>query len=166
MRRLLRRETGLLGDRLDEIRDLTAAPEIHAARIAAKRVRYLLEPFAVELDHAPEAIELLRGLQDLLGTVTDCHVMARELREALLVANAGRAERLGHELLGELGETGGPTAGAPPRGAQSGLAALARVLRQDGEAGFQCLREWLGEPRKDLLATLRRAGEVNRGGRI
>ncbi len=167
VRRLIRRETGLLRDRLGGVGPIGGAMEIHAARIAAKRLRYLVEPFADELDYAAEAIEGLRTLQDLLGSVTDAHGLARELREAMLIANAGRAERLGHELLADLGNAGGAlTTAAAPAGAQAGLTALARALRREGDEAFGRLIIWLEGPRQDLLDALQRTGEVNRGGRI
>lgn len=46
----------------------------HAARIAGKRLRYLLEPLAEELPAADELVGRLRRLQDALGAVQDAAV--------------------------------------------------------------------------------------------
>ena len=112
-------------------------------------------------------IQRLRELQDLIGLITDIHVAAEELRDALIVASAGRAERLTFELIPWSVEEGfvGRTK-APPAGAQTGLVAMAQMLRQEGEAQFEKLEEWLDEPRTTLMGMLRKAGTVSRGGRI
>lgn len=167
LRRLLRRETALLDRRLGAITSMADRAVIHSARIAAKRVRYLLEPFAVELPQGAVMIQRLRELQDLIGLITDIHVAAEELRDALIVASAGRAERLTYELIPWSVEEGdGGKTKAPPAGAQAGLVVMAQMLRREGEQQFDKLEEWLGEPRTTLVGMLRKAGTVNRGGRI
>lgn len=47
---------------------------IHLARIAAKRLRYVLEPIAALDPAAPHAIGELKAFQDLAGTLHDLHV--------------------------------------------------------------------------------------------
>jgi len=167
LRRLLRKETATLNRRLAAITSMADQGVIHSARIAAKRVRYLLEPFAVELPEGNAMIQRLRELQDLIGAITDLHVAARELREALIVASAGRAGRLAYELVPWSAEAlDGSKAPTPPSGAQSGLVALAQLLRGEGEEQFEAFERWLGEPKATLMGLLRKAGTVNRGGRI
>ncbi|MCC6832211.1 MAG: CHAD domain-containing protein [Thermoleophilia bacterium] len=59
--------------------------ELHAMRIALKRLRYLLEIFAPAFtgDLAP-FLEEIRGLQDLLGDIHDCDVQVPALEAHLL----------------------------------------------------------------------------------
>lgn len=69
--------------RLDELRsfapralDPAESEAQHDMRIAAKRLRYLLEVMAPVLGpYAREAAGAARGLQDVLGEVHDCDVM-------------------------------------------------------------------------------------------
>ena len=69
---------GELDARLADVTQSTDADQLHATRIAAKRVRYLLEPLESGLpggagtERAP-LVERLRQLQDLFGTLTDAH---------------------------------------------------------------------------------------------
>lgn len=166
IRRLLRQETAVLNQRLAAITSMADRTVIHSARIAAKRVRYLLEPFAVELPEGAAMMQRLRELQDLIGTITDLHVAAQELRGALIVASAGRAERLTFELVPWSAEDNESKASTPPSGAQAGLVTLAQILRKEGDQQFEALEDWLGEPKATLMGLLRKAGTVSRGGRI
>jgi CHAD domain-containing protein len=56
---------------------------VHQARIAAKRLRYLLELVAVEIGVAMEAVTRLKGLQDVLGELHDLQVLDHEFTVAL-----------------------------------------------------------------------------------
>lgn len=130
---------------------------IHATRIAVKRLRYLLEPFAEAVSGAPELLVRLRNLQDQLGMVTDAHGAADEFRLALIEASADGASGLAWSLLPWPGpELGAPAIPPPPRGARLGLAALARRLRREGDAAFERLRsDWLGNSKDDLVRQVR-----------
>lgn len=94
----------ILALRIDEVYSydgLVADPakvtELHDMRIACKRLRYLLEIFAIAFDDDLEPfIEGVRGLQDLLGDVHDCDVQIPMLEEHLawLGRREGGAARL------------------------------------------------------------------------
>ena len=70
--------------------------EAHEARIAVKRLRYLLEPQLEELQQAPPLLERIEELQDLLGELHDAHVLEDTL------ASAGAARRLSKQTLAAL----------------------------------------------------------------
>jgi CHAD domain-containing protein/CYTH domain-containing protein len=74
-RRLRRRLLGIHG--------YLSTTAIHRARIAAKHLRYLLEPFAAGVPDGETVIHQLKTLQDALGDVHDSHVFLAELRETL-----------------------------------------------------------------------------------
>jgi CHAD domain-containing protein len=72
-----------LKNRLRVIRGYASEAEIHRARIAAKHLRYLLEPFASGLPEVDSVTDRLKALQDSFGDVHDAHVFVADLREAL-----------------------------------------------------------------------------------
>ena len=51
---------------------------VHAARIAAKRLRYLMDPVVDSIPEGQSATKRLRGLQDLLGELNDLRMLAAE----------------------------------------------------------------------------------------
>ena len=76
---------------------LEAGPvDLHTTRIAAKRLRYLLEPLAPGLGHAEIVVDRLKELQDLLGVLTDGHELAAALRAE---ENAGEGATVALRLL-------------------------------------------------------------------
>jgi CHAD domain-containing protein/CYTH domain-containing protein len=66
--------------RLGAVEEIRNDEELHRARIAGKRLRYLIEPLVGAVDGAAEVVESLKRVQDLLGSVHDAHVFARSLR--------------------------------------------------------------------------------------
>jgi CHAD domain-containing protein len=84
-----RRYGPVLADLVEEgVRDLASADaaartpaELHAVRIAAKRLRYLLEPLATGHPAVLDALTMLRGVQDLLGEINDCLAIAGRLEQ-------------------------------------------------------------------------------------
>jgi hypothetical protein len=70
----------------------TAADEaaIHRARISAKHLRYLLDPFVAVIPGGDVIVSRLRALQDVFGDVHDAHVFRPELATALAEAERQR----------------------------------------------------------------------------
>jgi len=64
---------------LAAVRSADDQDEAHRARIAAKRLRYLLEPVADVVRGVPTLIDDLRSLQDTVGDLRDAHVFSTEL---------------------------------------------------------------------------------------
>jgi CHAD domain-containing protein/CYTH domain-containing protein len=83
--RRLEPESERLALRLAEFWPGRAEGAGHAARIAAKRVRYLLEPFEAELAGTPRILGQLTRIQDMLGewreTLTSGVVMAEMMAD-------------------------------------------------------------------------------------
>jgi CHAD domain-containing protein len=128
----------LLERRLRRIEDVTDEAEIHRARIAAKHLRYLLEPFATILPGGDAIIARLKSLQDALGDVHDAHVFLPELARAL-----GEAERNRRADL------------------VPGLRTLAESLRARGSEAFgTAAREWLQPGRRAFFEEVSAAGHA------
>lgn len=90
---LLQAHAVTLQQRLGQIRAATDETAIHAGRIRAKRLRYLLEPLERYREQVGLLIQRLRGLQDQLGELHDLHLLAGELANprAPVAARAGLA---------------------------------------------------------------------------
>jgi CHAD domain-containing protein/CYTH domain-containing protein len=70
-----------LRDHLARVQTIADDIDAHEARISAKRLRYLLEPVARAVPGAPEVIERLKSLQDVLGDLHDAQVFGAEIAE-------------------------------------------------------------------------------------
>ncbi|HEU5169766.1 MAG TPA: CHAD domain-containing protein [Gemmatimonadales bacterium] len=138
---LVVRLAGELEARLALVHSIASQVEIHEVRIAAKRLRYLLEPFAPEAEGIPSIVERLKTLQDVLGALHDAHVFAGELAEALEAAAVAQAQRVSRELLHWTPDAAEEGGGEDPR---PGLVALASRLREIAEQAFARFQtEWL-----------------------
>jgi CHAD domain-containing protein len=128
-------------DRLSRIGGSRDEAQMHAARIACKRLRYLVEPCRNEVEQAAALLDACKALQNLLGDLNDAASRARALDAALAESAAARAARVG----------GLVRAGYADRARREGwftewpgLIELARVLADERAALFARLeREWL-----------------------
>jgi CHAD domain-containing protein len=143
-----------LGERLASIETIQDQAVAHSARLAAKRLRYLLEPVAAAVEGAPALVKRLRHLQDTIGEMHDVHVMAEEVIEAAERAGAEQTRRVATALLE--GEADADAHHEHARDPRPGLLAIATQLRRRGEAAFSELQtRWLGEHAPDLTDTAR-----------
>lgn len=160
--RILTDDVSRLRDRLAAVGGPDDALRAHKARIAAKRLRYLLEPLAGELeDAAPAAKPLVRrvkALQDLLGELHDAHVLEDELADALGAAAAERAAVLyAATLAAEPDET--LLRAERRRARESGILALARLNRARRDRLYGELHPgWLGGRADPFLAEVAALG--------
>jgi CHAD domain-containing protein/CYTH domain-containing protein len=69
----------ILQAHLERVRSMTDEDECHEARIAAKRLRYLLEPIARLVPGADELVTQLKDLQDVLGDLHDAQVFGNDI---------------------------------------------------------------------------------------
>lgn len=115
--------------------------EAHEARISAKRLRYLLEPF--ELPEAAALVKRTKKLQEILGELHDAHVLETELSESLQIAASERVRRLLEVSLSEAPDDALLRA-ERRRVRESGLLALARLNRARRNRLFAELEaDWL-----------------------
>jgi CHAD domain-containing protein len=122
---------------------------LHDMRIAAKRLRYILEvtgecfgPYA-----SSNAVKMVKDLQDLLGDIHDCDVQLPEVAAFL--------EELVAEDVEVAGATAKGLAKTPNRRAYAGLVALQVHLRARRNALFeQFLELWRDYERKGFSARL------------
>ncbi len=162
-REALARSGEELFEKLAKIETVTDESAGHAARIAAKRLRYLAEPLAPWIEATGRPVELLRALQDLLGEWHDGQLLAAHVAHALAEIESKRAQSLIAATLD--GSAANPQAGAPVRRRErAGLIAVARRLGGRRSELFESLaHDWLGESaplRLELLATLKALDEA------
>jgi CHAD domain-containing protein len=123
-----------LAQRLDTIRTVADQVAAHRARIAAKRVRYLVEPFAAALPEAHSLVERLKEFQNVLGDMHDAHVAVEFIQRAMRAAR--RAQRRRPDPL-------------------PGLRLLERrAIARRAAAWHVVQRQWLMRRRRQLLVPL------------
>ena len=153
--------------RLDELcsfmpaaRDPAAVRTLHDMRIAAKRLRYLLELFAPSFgEYAADAAKQTKKLQDVLGEIHDCDVtrpriaaLGEELRAEDARAVLAQVEPGAKDL------DMGLAAQAPHRAAYRGLDTLDVALRARRELLFvRFLDRWDKLERKGFRERLESA---------
>lgn len=116
---------------------------IHQARIAAKRLRYMLEPLSTVVVGGADLVQRLKQLQDNLGELHDLSVLEEEVRIALEAAAVARAGRIWELTLEDEPEP--PAIRAAQRRRQNpGLFAVAQRSRARREMLFRQIKaEWL-----------------------
>lgn len=135
--------------RLAAVRGPEDQDEAHEARIAAKRLRYLLEPFEESILGARTVVRELKRLQDVLGDMHDAEVLlgavAAAEREAAPPADAPEgAEEAAGRLL-------------------PGLEALSRRLHARRAEGWEAFAPaWLTEKAERFFGRLGRVREALR----
>jgi CHAD domain-containing protein len=142
---ILRHHAGELREHLAAVHTVDDETEAHEARISAKRLRYLLEPFAGELPGGQTAgvVKRLKGLQDILGELHDAHVLEAELCQAVEDAAVERARRL-FELCLTAEPDGAALRLERRRTFEPGLIAIARLNRERRDQLFEQVRGgWL-----------------------
>jgi CHAD domain-containing protein len=149
---------------LDQILAAVGAPdgpEVHRARIAAKRLRYLLEPLSQAVPATVAVVARLRALQDRLGALHDALELERAVRSGVESVAAERAIRLFDVAISDHA-TSEAARVARRRDPKPGLIAVARRLRARRTSLFTELRanglRTAGTWRRDSEAALASVG--------
>jgi CHAD domain-containing protein/CYTH domain-containing protein len=156
---LVQEHATALDRRLTRLREASDQGEAHAARIAAKQLRYLLEPLRKHVDEAPPLVDRLKVLQDTLGDLHDAHLFAEEIVSAATAAAAEQAQR---ESLAVLeGDAEGETARRERRrDPRPGLLALGKRLRERADRAFASVKEeWLDGRAGEFIVQVLALGE-------
>ena len=129
---------------------------LHDMRIAAKRLRYILEITAPCFgEYAQTAVKHAKELQDLLGEIHDCDVQIPDVQERLTGVVAGDAEAL--TLAGAGADDLDPALvrDAPDNAAYGGMVALITYLHARRGLLFERFLDlWLDLERKGFAARL------------
>lgn len=138
---------------LGKIGAVTDTAEIHAARIAGKRLRYLLEPVAFAIRNGPAAVREMKRFQDEFGLLNDAFVRMAEIEDAVQAAGAEQACGLLHAALGARHPQ------HAPGDLVSGLVTIARLVQRDAGRRFRAVaRDYLGSGGDRFVRTFARLG--------
>jgi CHAD domain-containing protein/CYTH domain-containing protein len=119
---------------------------VHRARLAVKRLRYLVEPFAPELDGGAGLVALLRAMQDRMGALRDGWLAVQRVAAAAGPAPMSNGDGRDGDGYGEADS------------------AVASGDEEETAAGLRALVARLGEEQRAAADELRRrcsAGEVD-----
>jgi CHAD domain-containing protein len=148
---ILRAHVEELDDHLARIAGPDDEEQSHEARIAAKRLRYLLEPLADELPQAKPVVKRIKALQDLLGELHDAHVLETELGAWLETAATDRTRKLLDLTLTDSSDKA-LLRTERRRSREAGILALARLNRARRDRLHETLADqWLNGKGKPML---------------
>lgn len=124
--------------------------DAHLARIAAKRLRYLLEPLGAEPEVTP-LLETLRALQGSLGDMRDAHRLAVRLVREIGERAATEARRRALATLGAVREPERPAFAT----LRPGVMELARRAHASEAQAFEAYRtSWNGRAARQFLGAV------------
>lgn len=152
--KLVRQQTEDVRRHLASVQSLADEKEVHDARIAGKRLRYLLEPFAEQIPESEQVIAGLEALQDAAGELHDSHVLMAEIADAITAAAADRARRIATTMLDDdAGPDEERVSEEVQHDAEHGLLALARRVRARSRHAFSVVSDqWLNGGADALIA--------------
>lgn len=133
---LIRADHRRFGRRIDRVQSTRAVGAIHRCRIAAKRLRYLLEALD-EFPPANEATAQLVELQDSLGAVRDLRLFVERVVDRIGVIGMMEARRRAAKALA----VDTDTAPSPPLSrVRPGMLLLAKRARLEADEAFDRFR--------------------------
>jgi CHAD domain-containing protein len=137
-------------------RDPAQVEALHDMRIAAKRLRYILEITGPCFgEYAQDAVRSVKALQDLLGEIHDCDVQIPHVQERLREAVDEDVAHMARAGAGAEDLDAGALATAPHHDAYSGLVGLIAYLHARREVLFaQFLEVWTDLERRAFAARL------------
>lgn len=163
---LMRDHVRALGDKVEHAQDSQGAAAVHAARIGAKRLRYLLELVTAEVDAAASGVQHLKQLQTVLGDLHDVQVADTMLGSACEDAAAEHARTLAALAVGGGDER--ERRRVRRRNPMTGLLALTRLSREVQQELFEAFDTWRHEEedalQRDVDEVLHVLGAVSPAG--
>ena len=135
--------------------------ELHDARLAVKRLRYLAAPVADGLTGGAAAGAALKGLQEVLGELNDARVLAAAVDRELARVCAEQLERLRRLALSG---TDAELARERRRDERLGLLRIMRLLHARRQELLRLLCRDHLEAARNACESLRRAGDALAGG--
>lgn len=152
---LVRELTHELEQHLGRVTAIEDQEESHDARIAGKRVRYLLEPLVAAVPLAGELVARLKSLQNLLGDMHDADVAAHLIAEGMEDASHEGGKRVAARLRSARALDTTALRRERRLDPMPGLMALAaRVQARRQEAWSELERDWLPHAGPRLLEPL------------
>jgi CHAD domain-containing protein/CYTH domain-containing protein len=145
---LVRDHVRSLCDKVDHVRDARDDATVHAARIEAKRLRYLLELVGGEIEAAASGVKRLKRLQTVLGDLHDVQVADSVLGSACEDAAAEHARTLAALVVGQVEER--ERRRVRRRNPTTGLLALTRASREAQQELFERFDAWRREEEDGL----------------
>ncbi|MBK8058636.1 MAG: CHAD domain-containing protein [Gemmatimonadetes bacterium] len=158
MATLVRSHAASLRRRLESVRTVHDVEGAHRARIAGKRLRYLLEPIVPHVPGGSAVLGHLKRLQDALGDFHDAHAWQ------LVVADA--VERAAREEGKQLAAEATLTAAATPRRSRArsprpGMLAIIAHIQERAATMFEQVQAgWIGEAVAPLFDGVERIAEA------
>ncbi|MDP1858435.1 MAG: CHAD domain-containing protein [Gemmatimonadaceae bacterium] len=141
---LVRAQAAMLRRRLELLRTQHDDDAAHRARIAGKRLRYLLEPIEPHMPEGKTTISRLKKLQDALGDFHDTHVWVGVVSDALERLAKDEARLLADAALMPSEEV--PVKRPSTRTPRPGLMAIAEHLHERARVTFEQVKgDWLGD---------------------
>jgi CHAD domain-containing protein len=151
--KLLRKHGKALARAVKRARAAHDVPAAHRARIAGKRLRYLLEPLTDD-DRAATVVAALTLLQDQLGAYHDAQLLAeRILQDVEDIAGADARRRAVAAVDPTMRDDAVPRRQPSRRGQRAGLLEVARRAHHDAARSFASYRRAWNT--KALTSTLR-----------
>lgn len=148
---LLREQIAVLAAELRGVASITDAGTIHAARVEAKRLRYLLEPLVAEVPNGKALLKSLKKFQNDFGELCDRQMLREELMAAAVRYGSARIAR---EMRSIFGDDGAEQTADPDT--DQGLLALARLLSDERKRWYADIEQrYLGKHADVFLASYR-----------
>lgn len=146
----LRSQLAALRCRIDSVRAAHDVDAAHRARIAGKRLRYLVEPIVPHVAEGKAVLERLKAMQDALGDFHDAHAWQQVMADAVERAAREEARAL---LAPATSEGGAPAAGSRKRSPRPGVMAIIGHVQARARETFEIVhRDFTGDAIAPLYA--------------
>ncbi len=154
---VIRQHAKMLNRRMSRLTDGSYADQVHRARIAGKRLRYLLEPIVPWIPRGEDLIIRLKALQDTLGALHDAHMWTERLSMALHTLEtdgvADEVDPLEHE-------EGDSQEEAQTTDLRGGVALIVAMVHDHAGTAFDAYRTmWEGEPAAEFFRDVEEVAE-------